>query len=119
MRKIKSLKEINKLPLQANLLSQVTQFIIEPFHSESEAQKTWNKLNVELWFLSNISDVPTDGDDRKWLFYAFRNIEFEKELVENMVISLSIIGSDGGGLYLMMDKELKNDILNILGEDNE
>ena len=119
MLKVTNWKDLNTLPVTSTLLEQIKQPLRYPFHDESEAQEAWEELHCELWMLTSLSDIPVDGDDRTMLTFALEYIEFEEELDYGAVLSLSIVNDSGQGLYLLMSKQLQQDVMKVLGVDDE
>jgi hypothetical protein len=122
MLKITNWKDLPTLPISPSLLSQLNQHLLAPFHDENEAQSTWTELKCELWMITSLSDVSrvgVDGNsvtkhDRDLLSFAIENIEFEDELNQVTLLTLTIMSDSGQGLYLLMPKPLKVELLELL-----
>jgi len=57
MLKITNLQQTSTLPIATTLQEQVKSILTEPFHDEAETQQAWDELQIELWFLTSISDL--------------------------------------------------------------
>lgn len=109
MIKLTNLQQITTLPTTTTLQEQVKAILTEPFHDETETQQAWDELQCELWLLTSISDLTADGVDgteTELLERALTYTEFEDELEQDMVLTLSIVEDSGKGLYLLMPKTL-------------
>ncbi|MCI2965465.1 hypothetical protein MO387_20675 [Shewanella sp. N2AIL] len=120
MLKIIQWKDLNTLPVTPTLLDQLKQHLLAPFNDENEAQLTWIELECELWMLSSMSGVCVDSEytpknEKKLLSFALENIEFEVELDPLILLTLTIINDSGQGLYLLMSKSLKAELMCELG----
>jgi hypothetical protein len=122
MLKITNWKDLPTLPIAPSLLSQLKQHLLAPFHDENEAQSTWTELKCELWMITSLSDVSrvgVDGNcvtkhDRDLLSFAIENIEFEDELNHVTLLTLTIMSDSGQGLFLLIPKPLKIELLELL-----
>jgi hypothetical protein len=109
MFKITNWQNIPTLPINPALLNQLKQHLQSPFSNENEAQSIWAELECELWMISSLSDISSVGVDgnlmttnnRERLSFALENIEFEDELEQDYLLTLTIINSSGQGLYLL------------------
>jgi len=123
MLKITNWKDLPTLPINHNLLNQLKQHLLAPFHDEEEAQSTWAELGCELWMITSTSDmhrVGVDGNsitkrDKNLLSFALDSIEFEDELDYGSLLTLTILSDSGQGLYLLMPQSLKPDLMKKLG----
>jgi hypothetical protein len=73
----------------------------------------------EIWMISSLSDISTVGADensmttncRDRLSFALENIEFKDKLEQDYLLTLTILNSSGQGLYLLMPKSLKPELM--------
>ncbi|MCL1056805.1 hypothetical protein L2729_02215 [Shewanella gelidimarina] len=127
MFKITNWKNIPTLPINPALLNQLKQHLQSPFNDENETQSIWTELECELWLISSLSDISSVGVDgnsmttssRNLLNFALENIEFEDELEQDYLLTLTILNSSGQGLYLLMPKSLKPELMDALGVIHE
>ncbi|MFS1423801.1 hypothetical protein [Shewanella sp. 10N.286.48.B5] len=127
MLKITNWQNIRTLPINPALLNQLKQHLQSPFSYENEAQSIWSELECELWMISSLSDISSVGVDgnsitincRDRLTFALENIEFEDELEQDYLLTLAILNSSGQGLYLLMPKSLKSELMDALGVNHE
>lgn len=122
MSKVTNLQQITTLPITTALQEQVKTILTEPFHDEIETQQAWDELQCELWFLTSISDLAADGvdgTDIERLERALTYTEFEDELEQDMVLTLSIVEDSGKGIYLLMPETLLTELRQHLSIDNE
>ncbi|MEZ9908597.1 hypothetical protein AB4371_09015 [Vibrio sp. 10N.261.51.A3] len=111
MIKLTNLQQIITLPITATLQEQVKSILTEPFYDEAEAQKAWDELQCELWFLTSKSELSAVVvDDIELLKRALTYTELEDDLDYGASISLSIIEDNGKGLYLLMPKTLRTEL---------
>ncbi|MBS9935498.1 hypothetical protein J4H54_22565 [Vibrio alginolyticus] len=109
MIKLTKFQQISTLPITTTLQEQTLFILTEPFHDETETQQAWDELQCELWLLTSISDLSTDGVDGadiELLERALTYTEFVDELEHDMVLTLSIVEDSGKGIYLLMPKTL-------------
>ncbi|GHA67569.1 hypothetical protein ACFFLZ_12345 [Photobacterium aphoticum] len=109
MNKITKIQQISTLPITTALQEQILSILTEPFYDETETQEVWDELQCELWFLDSISGLTADGvdgSDLELLERALTYTEFEDELEQDMVLTLSIVDNSGKGIYLLMPKTL-------------
>ncbi|MGR5549845.1 hypothetical protein [Vibrio sp. DNB22_12_1] len=122
MFKLTNLQQISTLPITADIQDQILSILTEPFHDETETQQAWDELQCELWFLTSISDLTADGvdgTDIELLERALTYTEFEDELEQDMVLTLSIVEDSGKGIYLLMPKILLTELRQHFSIGNE
>lgn len=122
MLKLNNLQQISILPITTASQGQILSILTEPFHEEAETQQAWDELQCELWFLTSISDLTADGVDGaeiELLERALTYTEFEDELEQDMVLTLSIVEDSGKGIYLIMPKTLLTELRQHFSIDNE
>lgn len=115
-------KNLPTLPITTTLLNQLKQHLLAPFHDENEAQFAWAELECELWMITSLEDVSRVGvdgksitkDEKDLLYFALENIEFEDELDPSTLLTLTILSNSGQGLYLLIPKPLKVELLEFL-----
>ncbi|WP_172438210.1 hypothetical protein [Vibrio sp. PID17_43] len=113
MLKLTNFQQITSLPITTTLQEQILSILTEPFHDEAETQRAWDKLKCELWFLTSISDLSVDvvdDTDIEILERALTYTEFEDELEQDMVLTLSIVEDSGKGIYLLMPETLLTEL---------
>lgn len=122
MSKVTNLQQITTLPVTTTLQDQILAILTEPFHDEAETQQAWDELQCELWFLTSISDLSADGvdgTDIELLERALTYTEFEDELEQDMVLTLSIVEDSGKGIYLLMPKTLLTELRQYFSIEND
>ncbi|MGR5411049.1 hypothetical protein [Vibrio sp. PNB22_8_1] len=122
MLKLTNLQQISTLPITTALQDQTLSILTAPFHDEVETQQAWDELQCELWFLTSVSDLTADGvdgTDIELLERALTYTEFEDELEQDMVLTLSIVEDSGKGIYILMPKTLLTELRQHFSIGNE
>lgn len=109
MKKISAISEIPTLLITSELIEQVTTFLTEPFNSIDEAEQIWAELKCQLWHISNLNDLPNDQASKDRLLYAIEYLEWIEPLDADTQLSLTIVGDDGQGLYLLLSNHITLD----------
>lgn len=122
MIKLTKIQDLSDLPITTTQQEQILSILTEPFHDEAETQQAWDELQCELWFLTSISDLTADGvdgTDIELLERALTYTEFEDELEQDVVLTLSIVEDSGKGIYLLMSKTLLTELHQHFSISNE
>ena len=106
---ISAISEIPTLLITSELIQQVTTLLTEPFDSIEETEEIWAELNCQLWHITNLNDLPTDQESKDRLLYAIEYPEWIEPLDSDTQLSLTIVGSDGQGLYLLLSNHITLD----------
>mgnify|MGYP001324451541 CR=1 FL=1 len=109
MMKISAISEIPNLLITSELIEQVTTLLTEPFDSIDEAEEIWAELTCQLWHITNLNDLPTEQTSKDRLLYAIEYPEWIEALDSDTQLSLTIVGSDGQGLYLLLSNHITPD----------
>lgn len=106
MHKIHTIPDIPSLLITTELIQQVTSILIAPFRSPDEADLLWAELNCQLWHITDLNNLPTDQPTQDKLLRAIDNIEWIESLDSDTQMSLTIVGDDGQGLYLLLSNNI-------------
>jgi hypothetical protein len=109
MKKISAVSDIPYLLITTELIEQVTTMLTEPFNSIEEADQTWAELKCQLWHITDLNDLPTDQTSKDRLLHAIEYIEWIESLDSDTQLSLTIVGDDGQGLYLLLSNHITLD----------
>ncbi|EIU7852632.1 hypothetical protein L3I74_004516 [Vibrio parahaemolyticus] len=120
MNKITNLQQITTLPITSTLQEQVKVILTAPFHDEAETQQAWDELQCELWFLTSKSELSAVVvDDIELLKRALTYTEFEDDLDDGAVLTLSIVEDSGKGIYMLMPKTLLTELRQYFSVEND
>ncbi|EGR1299288.1 hypothetical protein C4G45_25140 [Vibrio parahaemolyticus] len=120
MIKLTTLQQITTLPITTTLQEQILSIISEPFHDEAETQQAWDELQCELWFLTSKSELSAVVvDDIELLKRALTYTEFEDDLDDGAVLTLSIVEDSGKGIYMLMPKTLLTELRQYFSVEND
>ena len=106
MKQITTIPDISTLLITTELIEQVTAILTTPFNSPDEAEQLWTELNCQLWHITDLNSLPTDQLTRDKLLRAIDNIEWIESLDSDTQLSLTIVGDDGQGLYLLLSNNI-------------
>lgn len=120
MIKLTNLQQITTLPITTILQEQIKSILTEPFHDEAETQQAWDELQCELWFLTSKSELSAVVvDDIELLKRALTYTEFEDDLDDGAVLTLSIVEDSGKGIYMLMPKILLTELRQYFSIEND
>ncbi|TOK41037.1 hypothetical protein CGI18_23740 [Vibrio parahaemolyticus] len=120
MIKLTNLQQITTLPITTTLQEQIKSILTEPFHDDVETQQAWDELQCELWFLTSKSELSAAvDDDIELLKRALTYTEFEDELDDGAVLTLSIVEDSGKGIYMLMPKTLLTELRQYFSIEND
>jgi len=109
MQKVSTISAIPTLLITTELIEQVTTMITEPFNTLDEAEEIWSELQCQLWHIDNLNNLPTDQPTLDRLLHSIDNIEWIESLDSQTQLSLTIVGDDGQGLYLLLSNNIALD----------
>ena len=107
MQIIKTFKEVEELPLEPSLATLLQQELTTPFNgNKQEADQFWIETNTTLLHISELDNPQILLDKHPALKSALTYPEFETELIPSWCLVLSIINSQGTGLYVLAPKTI-------------
>jgi len=109
MKKVSSISDIPTLLITNELIVQITSLLIEPFNSLDEADQIWDELKCQLWHITTLNDLPTDQASKDRLLHAIEYSEWIESLDSDTQLTLTIVGDDGQGLYLLLSNHMTLD----------
>ena len=118
MKKISAISEIPTLLITSELIEQVTTILTEPFNSTEEAEQIWAELNCQLWHISSLNELPTDQLSKDRLLHSIEYPEWIEALDSDTQLSLTIVGDDGQGLYLLLSNHITLDEIKVVYHGN-
>jgi hypothetical protein len=106
MKKISAISGISTLLITTELIEQVTTILTAPFNSPDEADQLWAELNCQLWHITDLNNLPTDQLTQNQLLHSIESPEWIESLDSDTQMSLTVVGDDGQGLYLLLSNHI-------------
>lgn len=93
--------------LPDEVASELINFLVEPFASESEAQAFWQECPSTIIVLyENTNLVELSSSIRQSISFCLNYPEFEEALPNGYRLLLAIINDEGAGCYLVLPSSL-------------
>ncbi|MEH6578998.1 MAG: hypothetical protein V7731_18195 [Amphritea sp.] len=97
-------RNIHTLPLDNTEQATLIKTLSEPFGDIEEAAKCWQELGCKLVMLEAMDTIDSRVDEQHFVADLIDHPEFIDSLAGHWLLSLTITGQDGAGIYLMYRK---------------
>lgn len=99
--------DTDELGLPVKVSSELINYLVEPFASESEAQAFWQECpNTIIVLYENTNLGELSVSIRQSISFCLNYPEFEEALPNGYRLSLAIINDEGAGCYLVLPSSL-------------